>query len=168
MTLVLVTWLARKSHTNCLKFRSKLSHFLTYLEFFGLKLISVMSGVQRSQFWSSKWPLSGLFSRSKAGNHSRLLFFSLKNWDFFLFSSRPVNTFNCQKSAFWIRTQGTSEFLAKNIIDFLRIRIPEFSSKFWLFLNYFQFLSNLKFKFWNVEVSKIEFLGSEYLNLVTN
>ena len=94
-------------------------------------------------------------------------FFLWKIEIFFLFSSRPVNTFNCQKSAFWIRTQGTSEFLAKNIIDFLRIRIPEFSSKFWLFLNYFQFLSNLKFKFWNV-VLKIEFLGSEYLNLVAN
>ena len=112
MALVLVTWLARKSHTNCPKFRSKLSHFLTYLGFFGLKLISVMSGVDCSKFWSSKWPLSGLFSRSKAGNHSRLLFFFSEKLRFFFFFLQDLLTLLTIKSAL-------SEFELKALLNYL-------------------------------------------------
>jgi len=99
------------------------------------------------------------------------LIHSLKSWVFsFLFfsSSRPVNTFNCQKCTFWVRTKSTSKIFNKKYYWILRIRRPEFSSKFLFFLRCFQFLSHLVFKFWNDKLSKIEFLGSEDLILVAN
>ena len=99
------------------------------------------------------------------------LIHSLKSWVFsFLFfsSSRPVNTFNCQKCTFWVRTKSTSKIFNEKYYWILRIRRPEFSSKFWFFLRCFQFLSHLAFKLWNDKLSKIEFLVSENLILVAN
>ena len=99
------------------------------------------------------------------------LIHSLKSWVFsFLFfsSSRPVNTFNCQKCTFWVRTKSTSKIFNEKYYWIFRIRRPEFSSKFWFFLRCFQFLSHLEFKFRNDKLSKIEFLGPEDLILVAN
>ena len=83
---------------------------------------------------------------------------------FFFSSSRPVITFNCQKSAFLVPTQGTSKLFSKKYYWIFRFRTPELSSKFLFFMNFESFLSCSAFQFRNVKVSKIEFLGSEYLN----
>ena len=83
---------------------------------------------------------------------------------FFFSSSRPVITFNCQKSAFLVPTQGTSKLFSEKYYWIFRFRTPELSSKFLFFLNFESFLSCSEFQFRNVKVSKIEFLGSEYLN----
>ena len=170
--MVLVTWLAKESYTIWTKSSMKLSYFLTNLGYFGLKSKELMSGVERSQFRRSKWPLSGLFSMVYGWWFSQgCLIHSLKSWDFsFLFfsSSRPVNTFNCQKCTFWVQTKSTSKIFNEKYYWILRIRRPEFSSKFWFFLRCFQFLSYLAFKLWNDKLSKIEFLGSEDLILVAN
>ena len=143
----MVTWLAKESCTICIKFSNKLSYFLTNLRFFWLDTGFTMSQVWSSHFRRSKWPLNGLFWWNIVRWFSQgCLIHSLKSWDFsFLFfsSSRPVNTFNCQKCTFWVRTKSTSKIFNKKYYWILRIRRPEFSSKFWFFLRCFQFFSHL-------------------------
>ena len=71
-----------------------------------------------------------------------LIFFFL----FFFSSSRPVITFNCQKSAFLVSTQGTSKLFSEKYYWIFRFRTPELSSKFLFFFKFFfQFLSCSEF-----------------------
>ena len=65
-------------------------------------------------------------------------------------------------------TKSTSKLLSEKYLWVFRIRLPEFSSKFWFFLNCFQVSSRFGFKFRNVKLSKTEFSGSKKLNLVVN
>ena len=58
---------------------------------------------------------------------------------FFFSSSRPVITFNCQKSAFLVPTQGTSKLFSEKYYWIFRFRTPELSSKFLFFLNFESF-----------------------------
>ena len=58
---------------------------------------------------------------------------------FFFSSSRPVITFNCQKSAFLVPTQGTSKLFCKKYYWIFRFRRPELSSKFLFFVNFESF-----------------------------
>ena len=143
--MVLVTWLAKESYTIWTKSSMKLSYFLTNLGYFGLKSKELMSGVECSQFRRSKWPLSGLFSMVYGWWFSQgCLIHSLKSWDFsFLFfsSSRPVNTFNCQKCAFWVRTESTSKLFSENYFCFLGSEYLNLETNFdlfWFFLNFIQ------------------------------
>ena len=140
---VLVTWLAKKSHTNLNKVSSKLSYFLTNLEFFWLESGFTMSQVWSSHFRRSKWPLNGLFWWNMVRWFSQgCLIHSLKSWDFsFLFfsSSRPVNTFNCQKCTFWVRTESTSKLFSENYFHFLGseyLNLVANFEYFWIFLSF--------------------------------
>ena len=121
----------------------KLSYFLTNLRYFELKSKELMSGVERSQFWRSKWPLSGLFSMVYGWWFSQgCLIQSLKSWDFsfpFFSSSRPVNTFNCQKCTFWVRTEITSKLFSENYFHFLGseyLNLEANFESFWIFFSF--------------------------------
>ena len=70
---------------------------------------------------------------------------------FFFSSSRPVITFNCQKSAFLVPTQGTSKLFSEKNYWIFRFRTPELSSKFLFFLNFESFFVLL----W-VQISKCQ------------
>ena len=55
---------------------------------------------------------------------------------FFFSFSRPVITFNCQKSAFLVPTQGTSKLFSEKYYWIFRFKTPELSSNFSFFLNF--------------------------------
>ena len=153
--MVLVTWLAKESYTIWTKSSMKLSCFLTNLGYFGLKSKELMSGVERSQFRRSKWPLNGLFSMVYGWWFSQgCLIHSLKSWDFsFLFfsSSRPVNTLTVKSALFEFELKALQNYLVKIIFGFLGSEylnlVANFES-YWIFQNLF----NLEFEFRNVKL----------------
>ena len=79
---------------------------------------------------------------------------------FFFSSSRPVITFNCQKSAFLVPTQGTSKLFSEKYYWIFRFRTPELSSKFLFFLNFESFFVLL----W-VQISKCQIVKNWFFRI---
>ena len=87
-----------------------------------------------------------------------------KSWDinfllsFFLFSSsRPVITFNCQKSAFLVPTQGTLKLFSEKYYWVFRFRTPELNGKFLFIFYFFSFCPALSSNFEMSKCRKLNF-----------
>ena len=117
---------------------NKTGHFfhLTSLKFSDMKKADTF-GLRNSLFMAFFHFNIPLLERLGAAFLSKKVEILIFCFLFFFSSSRPVITFNCQKSAFLVPTQGTSKLFSEKYYWIFRFRTPELSSKFLFILHLF-------------------------------